>query len=49
MALAHALRDKTEAAYQRRDMIEKRRRLMEDWARFSAMPAKPAEVVPIRA
>ena len=49
MALAHTLRDKTEAAYQRRDMIEKRRRLMEDWARFCAMPAKPAEVVPIRA
>ena len=48
MALAHSLRDKTEAAYQRRDMIERRRRLMEDWAQFCAMHM-PAEVVPIRA
>jgi integrase len=40
-ALAHTLRDKTEAAYQRRDMIEKRRRLMEDWARFCANQKNP--------
>ena len=31
-ALAHALRDKVEAAYRRGDMLEKRRRLMEEWA-----------------
>ena len=28
-ALAHVLKDKTEAAYQRGDLLEKRRRLME--------------------
>ena len=31
MALAHALRDKTEAAYRRGDLFEKRARLMADW------------------
>jgi integrase len=35
-ALAHVLDDKTEAAYLRGDMIEKRRRLMEAWAEFLA-------------
>ena len=33
-ALAHAVGDKTEAAYRRGDLFEKRRRLMDDWARF---------------
>ncbi len=32
-ALAHVLTDKTEAAYQRGDLFEKRRALMEAWAR----------------
>ena len=30
---------KTEAAYQRRDLIEKRRRLMAEWAAFCSRPA----------
>ena len=47
-ALAHSLKDKVEAAYQRGDMMEKRRRLMADWARFCAQTAKDGEVVPIR-
>jgi integrase len=34
MALAHAIGNKVEAAYRRGDLIEKRRRLMEDWARY---------------
>ena len=34
MALAHAVSDKTEAAYRRGDLFEKRRRLMDDWAAF---------------
>ena len=34
MALAHVVGDKTEAAYRRGDMFEKRRRLAEDWARY---------------
>jgi predicted metal-binding protein len=35
-ALAHTLPDKVEAAYRRGDMLEKRRRLMEEWAAFCA-------------
>lgn len=34
MALAHAIGDKVEAAYRRGDLFEKRRALMEEWARF---------------
>ncbi|GAA0333469.1 site-specific integrase [Sphingomonas oligophenolica] len=33
-ALAHAVKDKTEAAYRRGTLLEKRRRLMEDWDAF---------------
>ena len=33
-ALAHTLKDKTEAAYFRGDLFEKRRLLMNDWASF---------------
>jgi integrase len=46
-ALAHTLRDKTEAAYNRTDLFEKRRDLMSAWAAFAT--AKPAAVVAIRA
>jgi integrase len=48
MALAHTLRDKTEAAYRRGDLLEKRARLMADWARYCSKPAEPAAVVAIR-
>jgi integrase len=34
MALAHAVSDKTEAAYRRGQMLAKRRKLMDDWATF---------------
>ncbi|CAP57524.1 tyrosine-type recombinase/integrase [Gluconacetobacter diazotrophicus] len=34
MALAHAIGDKVEAAYRRGDLFEKRRQMMEDWARW---------------
>lgn len=34
MALAHLVGDKVEAAYRRGDLLEKRRRLMEEWARY---------------
>ena len=47
-ALAHTLRDKTEAAYQRGDLMEKRRRLMAEWAAFCARPAAEGEVVRFR-
>jgi len=35
-ALAHAIKDKTEAAYRRKDALAKRRKLMNDWAEFCA-------------
>lgn len=34
MALAHTIGDKVEAAYRRGDLIEKRRGLMDEWARY---------------
>jgi integrase len=37
-ALAHIVADKVEAAYRRGDLFEKRRRLMNDWARYCAKP-----------
>lgn len=37
-ALAHVLRDKTEAAYQRGDMFDRRRLLMEAWAQYCIGP-----------
>jgi integrase len=37
-ALAHAIKDETEAAYRRGTAIEKRRSLMADWARFCEGP-----------
>jgi integrase len=47
-ALAHVLKDKTESAYQRGDLLEKRRRLMRDWARYCASPPRAeGEVVPL--
>jgi len=49
MALAHTVGDKVEAAYRRGDMLEKRRRMMDDWATFCARPMEPAgNVTPIR-
>lgn len=34
-ALAHQLKDKAEAAYQRGTLLEKRRGLMDDWGRYA--------------
>lgn len=34
MALAHAIESKVEAAYRRGDLFDKRRRLMDEWAKF---------------
>src|SRR5260370_27275968 len=33
-ALAHIVKDKTEAAYRRGDLFERRRELMDAWAKF---------------
>lgn len=38
MALAHTVSDKVEAAYRRGELIEKRRKLMKDWADWCARP-----------
>jgi integrase len=37
-ALAHVVGDKTIEAYQRSDLLESRRRLMADWAKFCSTP-----------
>ena len=42
MALAHAVAGKTEAAYWRSDVIDKRRQLAEAWSRFCMSPAVEA-------
>jgi len=39
MALAHTIQNKAEAAYRRGDLMDKRRRMMGDWATFLAQPA----------
>jgi integrase len=49
MALAHTLDSRTEAAYARGDLFEKRRRLMDEWARFCAVMRTAPEVVVLRA
>ena len=49
MALAHAIEDKSEAAYRRGDLIEKRRALMSDWAAHCAVVRVSGDVVAIRA
>jgi len=47
-ALAHVIKDKTEAAYRRGSALEKRRALMDDWADYLgkslaiALPTKPS-------
>lgn len=49
MALAHAIEDKSEAAYRRGDLLEKRRALMSDWATQCAVVRVSGDVVAIRA
>ena len=45
-ALAHKITDKSEAAYARSDLFEKRRKLMDAWANY--LNEKPAKVVQLR-
>lgn len=44
-ALAHAIQNESEAAYRRGDMLERRRQMMADWARFCA--GETAVVIPL--
>jgi integrase len=46
--LAHTVGSSVELAYQRGDLIDKRRQLMKEWARFAASPALGGDVVAIR-
>jgi integrase len=46
-ALAHSLKDKTEAAYKRTDLFDKRRELMDLWSRFAT--EEHGEVITLRA
>jgi integrase len=46
-ALAHTVKNKTEAAYKRTDHFDKRANLMADWERFAFRPAGKASVTPI--
>ncbi len=47
VALAHRITSAVEAAYRRGDMIEKRRRMMADWAAFLTGQAQSGKVVRI--
>lgn len=49
-ALAHVVADKTEAAYRRGDLLQKRRRLMADWARYCErqLIERAGNVTPLR-
>jgi integrase len=47
-ALAHAIENRTEAAYRRSDALEKRRKLMAAWADFCNASAQGSKVTPLR-
>jgi integrase len=54
MALAHTIKNKVDAAYRRGDVLEKRRILMDEWAKFIETPpmankATASNVTPLRA
>ena len=50
VAPAQAIGDKVEAAYHCEDMLERRRKMMDDWAVFCATLAQPgADVIPMGA
>lgn len=47
MALAHTVSDKVEAAYRRGDLFNKRKRLMNEWAKYCDAPQGGAKVIKI--
>lgn len=49
MALAHVISDKTEAAYRRGDLFDKRRRLMNDWEKYCGTTNRKGSVIPLKA
>jgi integrase len=48
MALAHTISNAAEAAYRRGDLFEKRRKLMEAWAEYVALPQVESTVIPLQ-
>jgi integrase len=48
-ALAHAFGNAVEQAYQRGDLLEKRRKVMADWAAFCTAPEPAGNVMPFPA
>jgi len=49
MALAHAIEDETEAAYRRGTMFLKRRKVMNDWAKYCYAQNVRGQVFDMRA
>jgi len=47
-ALAHVVGDAAERAYQRSDLFDKRRKLMDTWATYCTQPSNTANVTPIK-
>ena len=47
MALAHVNGNKSEAAYRRGDLFDKRRRMMSDWAAFLRNVETAGAVIPM--
>ena len=47
MALAHTVGDKVEAAYRRGDLLDKRRRLMAEWAKYCSGVPTIGKVLPM--
>ena len=48
VSLAHAVGDATEEAYNRGDMLARRRQLMEAWSKYCSKPHAKGDVVPLR-
>jgi len=48
VTLAHAVGDATEEAYNRGDMLARRRQLMEAWSKYCSRPHVGGDVVPLR-
>jgi integrase len=48
VSLAHAVGDATEEAYNRGDMLGRRRQLMEAWSKYCSRPQVEGDVVPLR-
>ena len=47
-ALAHVVQNRVEAAYRRTDLLDRRRRLMDDWAAYLASEGREQEAGPTR-